>query len=77
MLNVSHFQLLYSQLQILLGLNLSNMSLLSINDGLHFNYYARFIYTILGLGISLCFITCSGHIAAETANGCCLYIVSS
>ncbi|XP_031091761.1 tetraspanin-19-like [Ipomoea triloba] len=33
-----------------------------------------FIYTILGLGITLCFITCSGHIAAETANGCCLYI---
>ncbi|VFQ61806.1 unnamed protein product [Cuscuta campestris] len=33
-----------------------------------------FIYTILGLGITLCFITCSGHIAAETVNGCCLYI---
>lgn len=33
-----------------------------------------FIYTILGLGASLCVITCSGHIAAETANGCCLYI---
>ncbi|KAL1567694.1 hypothetical protein AAHA92_03147 [Salvia divinorum] len=33
-----------------------------------------FIYTILGLGVCLCVITCSGHIAAETANGCCLYI---
>ncbi|PIN00506.1 hypothetical protein CDL12_21181 [Handroanthus impetiginosus] len=33
-----------------------------------------FIYTILGLGVTLCVITCSGHIAAETANGCCLYI---
>ncbi|CAA3011510.1 tetraspanin-19-like isoform X2 [Olea europaea var. sylvestris] len=33
-----------------------------------------FIYTIIGLGVSLCVITCSGHIAAETANGCCLYI---
>ncbi|KAF3796199.1 Tetraspanin-19 [Nymphaea thermarum] len=31
-----------------------------------------FIYTFLGLGIFLCFITCSGHIAAETANGHCL-----
>lgn len=31
-----------------------------------------FIYTFLGLGISLCFITCSGHIAAETTNGHCL-----
>ncbi|KAG2712402.1 hypothetical protein I3760_04G123900 [Carya illinoinensis] len=33
-----------------------------------------FIYTFLGLGITLCVITCTGHIAAETANGCCLYI---
>ncbi|KAI3744992.1 hypothetical protein L1987_58091 [Smallanthus sonchifolius] len=32
-----------------------------------------FIYTMLGLGVTLCVITCSGHIAAETANGCCLY----
>ncbi|KAL3632304.1 hypothetical protein CASFOL_025288 [Castilleja foliolosa] len=35
-----------------------------------------FIYTILGLGVTICTITCSGHIAAETVNGCCLYIVS-
>ncbi|PON87830.1 hypothetical protein TorRG33x02_163750 [Trema orientale] len=27
-----------------------------------------FIYTFLGLGITLCVITCSGHIAAATAN---------
>ncbi|CAH1424082.1 unnamed protein product [Lactuca virosa] len=32
-----------------------------------------FIYTMLGLGATLCVIACSGHIAAETANGCCLY----
>ncbi|KAL4573102.1 hypothetical protein LXL04_019896 [Taraxacum kok-saghyz] len=32
-----------------------------------------FIYTILGLGATICVITCSGHIAAETANGSCLY----
>ncbi|KAK2985502.1 hypothetical protein RJ640_008675 [Escallonia rubra] len=32
-----------------------------------------FIYTFLGLGVTLCVVTCSGHIAAETANGCCLY----
>ena len=31
-----------------------------------------FMYTFLGLGVCLCFITCSGHIAAETANGHCL-----
>lgn len=31
-----------------------------------------FIYTFLGLGVSLCLITCSGHVAAETANGRCL-----
>lgn len=28
-----------------------------------------FMYTFLGLGISLCLLTCSGHIAAETVNG--------
>ncbi|KAK9285599.1 hypothetical protein L1049_024794 [Liquidambar formosana] len=32
-----------------------------------------FIYTFLGLGITLCVITCSGHIAAITTNGLCLY----
>lgn len=32
-----------------------------------------FMYTMLGLGATFCVITCSGHIAAETANGCCLY----
>ncbi|KAK3143343.1 hypothetical protein QOZ80_4AG0299200 [Eleusine coracana subsp. coracana] len=31
-----------------------------------------FIYTFLGLGIFLCLLTCSGHIAAETANSHCL-----
>ncbi|KAL6651782.1 hypothetical protein ACP70R_010707 [Stipagrostis hirtigluma subsp. patula] len=31
-----------------------------------------FIYTFLGLGIFLCLLTCTGHIAAETANGHCL-----
>ncbi|OAY34072.1 tetraspanin-19 [Manihot esculenta] len=33
-----------------------------------------FIYTFLGLGVILCVITCIGHVAAETANGCCLYL---
>ncbi|OMP07195.1 Tetraspanin/Peripherin [Corchorus olitorius] len=33
-----------------------------------------FIYAFLGLGVILCVITCSGHVAAGTANGCCLYI---
>ncbi|THF99368.1 hypothetical protein TEA_008851 [Camellia sinensis var. sinensis] len=32
-----------------------------------------FMYTFLSLGVTLCVITCSGHIAAETVNGCCLY----
>lgn len=31
-----------------------------------------FIYTFLVMGIVLCLITCSGHVAAETANGHCL-----
>ncbi|URD84457.1 Tetraspanin family [Musa troglodytarum] len=34
-----------------------------------------FIFAFLGLGIYLCLITCSGHIAAETANGHCLSCV--
>ncbi|KDP24147.1 hypothetical protein JCGZ_25804 [Jatropha curcas] len=33
-----------------------------------------FIYTFLGVGVTLCVITCLGHVAAETANGCCLYL---
>uniref|UniRef100_A0A6N2L0E0 Tetraspanin-19 n=1 Tax=Salix viminalis TaxID=40686 RepID=A0A6N2L0E0_SALVM len=33
-----------------------------------------FIYTFLGLGVALSMITFLGHIAAETANGCCLYL---
>ena len=36
----------------------------------------RFIYTFFGLGIFLCLLTYSGHIAAETANGHCLSCVS-
>ncbi|KAJ6841886.1 tetraspanin-19 [Iris pallida] len=31
-----------------------------------------FIYTFLGLGVTFCLITCSGHIATETANGHCI-----
>ncbi|KAG0474637.1 hypothetical protein HPP92_014323 [Vanilla planifolia] len=31
-----------------------------------------FIFTFLGLGIFLCVITCTGHIAAEAINGHCL-----
>ncbi|KAJ8748320.1 hypothetical protein K2173_001739 [Erythroxylum novogranatense] len=33
-----------------------------------------FIYTTLGFGVTLCVLTCIGHLAAETANGCCLYL---
>ncbi|XP_013652659.2 tetraspanin-19 isoform X3 [Brassica napus] len=32
-----------------------------------------FIYAFLCLGALLCLVTCAGHIAAETINGCCLY----
>ncbi|XP_017648341.1 tetraspanin-19-like [Gossypium arboreum] len=32
-----------------------------------------FIYTFLGTGITLCLLTCLGHIAADTANGFCLF----
>ncbi|ESW04695.1 hypothetical protein PHAVU_011G117300 [Phaseolus vulgaris] len=33
-----------------------------------------FIYTFLGLGAAFCVVTCLGHVAAETANGCSLYL---
>lgn len=33
-----------------------------------------FIYTFLGFGVVVCLIALSGHIAAETSNGCCLYV---
>ncbi|KAH0983418.1 hypothetical protein GBA52_010595 [Prunus armeniaca] len=49
-----------------------NMDHLSF-DHSHHHPIPWFIYSILGLGITLCVITCSGHIAADTANGCCLY----
>ncbi|XP_071721567.1 tetraspanin-18-like [Rutidosis leptorrhynchoides] len=31
-----------------------------------------FIFAFMGLGIVLCCISCTGHIAAEAINGCCL-----
>ncbi|KAI3742010.1 hypothetical protein L1987_59689 [Smallanthus sonchifolius] len=31
-----------------------------------------FIYAFMGLGVMLCCISCTGHIAAEVINGCCL-----
>lgn len=31
-----------------------------------------FIYTFLGAGITLCAITCVGHLSASVANSCCL-----
>ncbi|XP_057865827.1 tetraspanin-20 [Cryptomeria japonica] len=31
-----------------------------------------FIYTFMGIGIIVCVVSCSGHIAAETTNWCCL-----
>ncbi|KAM1189585.1 hypothetical protein ACFX2J_025243 [Malus domestica] len=43
-------------------------------DHSHHHPTPWFIYTFLGLGITLLVITCSGHIAADTANGCCLYL---
>ncbi|KAM1017574.1 hypothetical protein ACFX2A_048118 [Malus domestica] len=42
--------------------------------GLSMIMYSLYIYTFLGLGITLLVTTCSGHIAAATANGCCLYL---
>ncbi|XP_010241966.1 PREDICTED: tetraspanin-19 isoform X2 [Nelumbo nucifera] len=46
-----------------------HMGGLSLGDS---NSPPWFIYAFLGIGITLCVLTCSGHIAAETANGHCL-----
>ncbi|GMI77613.1 hypothetical protein HRI_001430600 [Hibiscus trionum] len=35
-----------------------------------------FRYTFLATGATLCLLTCLGHIAADTANGFCLFCVS-
>ncbi|XP_076898377.1 tetraspanin-18-like [Bidens hawaiensis] len=32
-----------------------------------------FIYAFMAFGVMLCCISCTGHIAAEAINGCCLY----
>lgn len=31
-----------------------------------------FIYAFMGLGVTMCCISCMGHIAADAINGCCL-----
>ncbi|XP_058101354.1 tetraspanin-20-like [Magnolia sinica] len=45
-------------------------------DGIGMNFIKLpapwFIYSFMGIGILLCLVTCTGHIAAEAVNGCCL-----
>lgn len=36
----------------------------------------RFIYAFLGAGAITCFVSLTGHIAAELSNGFCLFCVS-
>lgn len=36
-----------------------------------------FIYTFLGIGIIVSVVSCFGHIAAETTNGCCLCLYTT
>ncbi|KAJ8506138.1 hypothetical protein OPV22_007024 [Ensete ventricosum] len=55
------------------GVGLILYSLWMINDWFRQTHAfptagAWFIYTSFGLGVSLCLITCFGHLAAETAN---------
>ncbi|KAL3519730.1 hypothetical protein ACH5RR_017879 [Cinchona calisaya] len=45
----------------------------SSDDGYDYDYALPwFIHAFLGIGIALCGITFLGHVAAETANTCCL-----
>ncbi|KAA8550668.1 hypothetical protein F0562_002352 [Nyssa sinensis] len=57
-------------------LKLSANMISGFDDGLELSLQALpapwFIFAFMGLGIVLCCITCIGHIAAETINGCCL-----
>ncbi|KAK9267791.1 hypothetical protein L1049_010226 [Liquidambar formosana] len=41
-------------------------------DGSTYDSVPWFIYAFLGIGITLCVVTCLGHVAADTANGLCL-----
>ncbi|XP_058186111.1 tetraspanin-19-like [Rhododendron vialii] len=42
------------------------------SSGFHNHSIPWFIYAFLGIGITLCAITCLGHVAAKTANPHCL-----
>nr|DAD20144.1 TPA_asm: hypothetical protein HUJ06_021607 [Nelumbo nucifera] len=59
-----------------LQLNLAAELVSGLDDGLQFELNKLpapwFIYSFMGVGILLCSITCIGHIAAESVNGCCL-----
>ncbi|XP_075508436.1 tetraspanin-18 [Primulina tabacum] len=44
----------------------------ALRMGLHSLPAPWFIYGFMGIGILVCYITCIGHIAAESINGCCL-----
>ncbi|MQL73568.1 hypothetical protein Taro_005906 [Colocasia esculenta] len=35
-----------------------------------------FVYSFMGVGVLVCLVTFSGHVAAEAVNGCCLCFVS-
>ncbi|XXG67956.1 hypothetical protein AAC387_Pa06g1175 [Persea americana] len=54
-----------------LGLELAS----GIDSGLQFGLSSRpapwFIYSFMGIGISLCLVTCIGYIAVEANSGCC------
>ncbi|GMP72470.1 hypothetical protein CsSME_00030501 [Camellia sinensis var. sinensis] len=44
------------------------------SSSLHYNHFSLpwSIHAFLGIGIAMCAIACLGHIAADTANACCL-----
>lgn len=46
----------------------------SSSSSLHYNHFSLpwSIHAFLGIGIAMCAIACLGHIAADTANACCL-----
>ncbi|XP_076944907.1 tetraspanin-18-like [Bidens hawaiensis] len=44
-----------------------------VDDVISGSHSPWFIYAFMAFGVMLCCISCTGHIAAEAINGCCLY----
>ncbi|OVA02236.1 Tetraspanin/Peripherin [Macleaya cordata] len=80
LLNSQNADVIRAQFHHNLPLNLAAGIVSGLDDDIQFGLNKLpapwFIYTIMGVGILLCSVTCIGHIAAEAINGCCLCFYS-